>query len=325
MSYAPYPAIDEVGITTALIQGFTRDLRQDLPGLALAAGHESRMGRWFHDDLKWREAGRLKHTVLSMDFPPVQSDSGKLKKRTVEAPIWTKDLEWGGRKARQVEEAGLDTVALAERAEAMAEDLSRFILLGADKEIFGGSQDILGLINHAGIDTTAGGDWTDPTIMNSDLGVAHAALAVKRQGGNVTLLMNQVNRGVLNNFINNQPVRIGQNLPPFISRVLFEEDTAIVAADTAFLINDGRRTNYDVVAPPNEDGLSFGLGNVNLGNAEEDFDRAIGLGGTSMERADQIMRSRTLRFMNILTLKINRDGDSLEGDRSFAQKITYSD
>lgn len=299
------------------------ELRQPLPGLALAAAHETRFGDWGNEEIKWREVSGLNDTVLSMDIPPIQGDGGTTKTRTVESPIWTKDLTMGGRKMRQMALSGFDPILFREMAEAMAVDISSFVLKGATAGTGGLSSDIKGLINHSGIGTVTGGDWRDPEVMNDDLGEAFANLGARRQGGPSTLLMNIADSDVTNTFLPaGGGTRIGQNLPTFVRRILFEEDTSIVPTGEAYLINDSRRSNYDVVSPLDGDGMRFGLGNVTAGDPEAE-DRARGLGGTRMQEMDNMMKTRTIRFLNILTMRVNRDTDSTGGNRAFTEKISF--
>lgn len=321
MSYGPYPMYDDAGVFYALRQGFLEEIRKtDFPGLALAAGHELTFGRWFNEEVRTREIGGLKNVVLSMDVPPIKADGGETKKRSVESPLWTKDLEWGGRRAAAMRAQGLDTAAIRARALAVVEEYNRFILLGAAKAVFNGANDIKGILNYSGIATTAGGSWLDPDVMNDDLGSAYEALAANRQGGAVTLLMPRGDAGVLNRFLpDSGGRRIGEALPGFIRRILFEDDTDIVPAGTAYLINDARRDNFDIIAPQNEDGLTFGLGATNVVDAD-----APDVGGVSLERIDNIMRARTIRWMNCWTISINRDDASIGGSKVWTQKVTFT-
>lgn len=309
MSY-PYPAIDENGIVREVQTGFVRALRRSLAGPALFAGKETRTGHWGIEELKWREITDLSGATISMDIPPVNADSGTIKAKSVEIPIFTKDVSFNGRKWRQAREMGLDPVIFNAQARAMAEEISKYLLFGRT----GGPGATTSILNHADMPTAiAGGDWTDPTAINEDLGSAIQALLLARQPGPYTVLMNPGDSGVFNQFLNTQTgIRIGQNLPSMVGRIIYDED---IGALDAYLVADSNDLgNYDVVAPRNEDGMSFGLGAITAGLLTQGPGGSGGQAGGIMEQVDEFMKTRVVRMLNILTPRVIRGNGAIKID-----------
>lgn len=323
MSHGPLSVPDlatELGLTTFVEKRFQEQLRQPLAGFALVANKETRAGDWGDEDVSWATLGKMTGVVLSMDIPPIQGDSMSSGKASIEVPIWTKDLVMGGRKWRKLEQAiqrfgmgGVEPTLTQAVADAMAEEINRQILFGSGA---GKPGSTTGLLNHTGVQTTAGGDWSDPDVMNTDIGEALATAKGRKVRGTFTLLHNGLDAGVFNTFLNNGGGRrIGENLPSTISRVL--EDDTIDQGD-AYLVADGPGY-YDWLAPQDDpaNGFRFGLGAATAGLVD-------GTGNaptppTVQERRDDLMKTRVMRFLNIGTIRPLRTGDN-----AFTQKITFT-
>lgn len=323
---APYPAMKELGVVEALQEQFVRQLRAPLAGFKLVADKQTRSGDWGNEEHSWREISALTGGVqISMDFPPIQGDSGSTTKQRVESPIWTKDLVMGGRKWRQLELAArvhglssFDPILTQEMAEAMAIEKNRQILKGSGT---GKPGSTTGLLNHAGVSSsvTSGGDWTDPEVMNDDIGAAYEVLTDRRHRGSVTLLHNPADAGIFNTLL---PAgggrRVEENMPRWVSRVEMDEE---VDALTAYLIVDAPGS-YDWIAPMDDpqNGLTFGLGAVTAGRV--DNAPTMPATGTMQERRDDLMKTRAVRFLDIGTIRMIRTGTEKGG--SPVAKLTFT-
>jgi hypothetical protein len=314
-SATPYPILDEYGMVRGLIEGFVEPLREPLAAFTILAGSERRTGHWGLETFDWREIEDLGPTVVSMDIPEVRGDSGRIKNKRVEVPIWTKDLTMGGRKWRQYRETGLEPFEVPQLARSMARDLNNFFYFGTAEDLPGPDE---GLLNHDGVDTTEGGVWggdSGAKQMNRDLHKAISTVNARRHRGTYTLLMNGEDADVFGEFIGDTNVRIGENLPGTISRILFDEE---VDSEECYIINDAPG-NWEVLAPMDEAPFSFGMGNITVGTMDTLGEyNPLSLGGGTMEDIDEFLHSRIIRYMNCLTFRLIRSGDE-----AAVQKITF--
>lgn len=326
MSHGPFavPGLaSQLGLTEVIERRFVEQMRQPLAGFALVADKETRVGDWGDEDISWPTLNRMSGVVLSMDIPPIQGDSMTSGKDTVESPIWTKDLVMGGRKWRKLENAvqrfgmgAIDGVLTRAVADAMSVEMNRQILFGSGA---GKPGSTTGVLNHTGIQTTTGGDWSDPDVMNDAIGEAVAVLLGRRYRGKFSLLYNPLDGGVFNTFLTNGGGRrIGENLPNTISRLLPEET---ITQGQAFLVADAPGA-YDWVAPQDDpaNGFRFGLGAATAGLV--DGSGAAPTPPTVQEKRDDLMKTRVMRFLNIGTIRMLRTGNVVSG--SPTQKLTFT-
>lgn len=314
MATAPAPPIDEPGVYQAVEEGFITALRQPLAGYAIYADKETRTGDWWNEELKWRDIAEMDDVQVSMDFPPVSADSTSTSTNTVQMPILSKDLQMGGRRARQMVASGLDPQVFREQAWAMAKETNSYLLTGTDSDTAGNST---GLLDTGG--TTSGGDWSNHDTMNQDLGNAIAQVLDRNHTSPFTLMLNTVDADVLNIFIGDGPDRMVDHLPNQVNRVLVDKN---VTAGEAHVIAD--TPWFDVVAPRDdpEVGFMFGLGSVTAGPGPNDNPAGEDAGGTRQERFREMTRTTTIRVLNILSPRFSKTGTGDDG--AGAQKVTYT-
>lgn len=315
---APYPAPDFENVITAVQREFIRPLRRSVAGVNLVRDKVNRFGQWWNYDIqRWTYSEVGDDVVFSKDFPRIQSTSGDITPTTDPLPLITADLEFGGRGWRQMAEAGLDTTAMQSRGWRMMQAINKMILVGVGTGKFGPAT---GLLNTS-VQTTTGGDWSDPRVLNSDIGEAIASLTDRGYGDtSFDLLMKGSDRGVLNEFMEFPTVagaRIGDNLSSAVRQVRFDNEVA--AGEAHLVVNEPG--HYDVVSPQDDpdSGFTFGLGRANAGSPITDD---AGIGRTVMENMEAIWQHRTIRMMNILTFRMLRTGSGENGTP--VQKITFS-
>lgn len=299
------PEID--GVTRIIQREFVKPLRSPKTGFRLFAGKELKSGHWSAETHTWFETTDMSNVVVSMDLPPVQSDSASVAPKTLNVPLLTKDLVLGGRKAEQVRRAGLDPILVDGMANAMATEMERALLLGFPANSGG---PVTGLLNDADSPAAVAlGALSDAATVNGAIStlVANAieddmdgpyALVTSRSPGDIALFQE---------FISGTNVRIGDNLPGSLPGSMGGIQAILpskhVSANTMFLV-DLSEGNYHAISPEDEGSLRFGLGTVTTGEVAR---------SSLLTDADPIMLSRTWRNLNAIVPRIVRPNAIQEG------------
>jgi hypothetical protein len=293
MAY-PLPPID--GITTQIQTEFIKPLRRPLTGFRLFAGKEFKTDSWTREELKWFKVGDLSDVVVSMDLPPIQSDSGTLTAESVGIPILTKDYTEGGRKAAQAREAGFDPVRVNALGRAMAVEMERILLAGYPANSGGPTT---GLLNDAGSPgSVALGAWTDAEAINAGIAKLISEAVQDEMDGPYALVVNRADVTYFQQFISGTNVRIGDNLPGSLPGSLGGIQailpTTYVNSGTVKLV-DLTEGNYHAVSPRDEGSLRFGLGNTTVGEVAQ-----TGI----ITDGEPLLMTRTWRMINILVPRL---------------------
>lgn len=338
----PMKAIKDVTVTNAIVEEFITPLAEPRAGLALAADKQLEAGDWGDRNIEWTEVDDEDSVTLSMEIPPINASGAASKTRhTEESPIWTKDLQYGGRdwrslmvslrrraqiahETRITDESPLpdaEAMVIQRKAEAMAKEIDRQVLFGSGSDHPGSDN---GVLNHTGVHTiTDGGNWRDPDQMNSDVGSALATLADRGYSNTRwALLHNPADRDVFTELLG-----IGGGFQRAADVMGLDGDVGLtrrleskhISAQRAYLVPDENHKNSWFWAHPEdapEDGLSFGLGDVNpirADNAPRADLQALQQAGTVQERRDDLFKTRTLRMLNIGTVVNIRTGSGDDG------------
>lgn len=328
---APMKAFSERTLIDAIVQEFIRPLRAPKAGIALAADKQLETGDWGDENITWDELSEMGHVTLSMDLPPVRAEGMGSTQQTVESPVWTKDLKWGGRDWRSLlnsvrrrallAERGFDrglvpdleAMFMEEMGEAMAAEMDAQILTGSGTGLPGSDE---GVLNQTGrINITDAGDWRDPDVLNSDIGDALAQVADRNYTGTGwALLHNPADKDVFTELTREVGQRraaevLGLDASVDLTRRL-ESDQ--VNALEAFLVPDTNHKNSWFWAHPEpdpENGFQFGLGTATPGRVDNAPPMDVtDPGGTVQERRDQFFKTRIVRMLNIGTVMNVRTG-----------------
>lgn len=336
---SPLKAFKSRSLIDAIRGEFLEELTRPRAGLALIADKQEAHGDWGDFNLTWDELSEMEAVQISMDLPPVRAESIGSTQQSVESPIWTGDLKWGGRKwrsflnswrRRQViaRETGADfempsaeTKFINKKAKAILNEINKQILNGSGSSHPGSTN---GLLNHSGIITISGGNWLDPDTMNDDLADGIAQARDRRyRGTEWALVHNPADENVLETFMpQGGGARMRDNLQDSISRSLPEEE---VAAGEMFLIPDRNIEDAYAWVHPEDDpetGFTFGLGTVNAGRMDNGNDRAM-LNGSRQEKVNEFMKTRVVRLLQIGTIVPFRTGTA-RGTGSGTVKLTFS-
>lgn len=338
----PMKAIKDVTLTNAIVDEFIAPLAEPRAGLALAADKQLEAGDWGDRNVEWAEVDEDEHVTLSMEIPPINADGARgTTTHTEQSPIWTKDLQWGGRDWRSLmnslrrraviaESTGItgesllpdvESLAIQGKANAMAKEMDRQILFGSGSGYPGATN---GILNHTGVHTiTDGGNWRDPDQMNSDVGSALATLADRGYSNTRwAVVHNPADRDVFTELAGVGGAQrraaeiMGLDADVGLTRRL---ESKHVTAQRAYLVPDENHKNSWFWAHPQdapEDGLTFGLGDVNPIRADDapQTDLAeLQQASTVQERRDDLFKTRTLRMLNIGTVVTIREGSGDDG------------
>lgn len=295
------PLGERVGIVQEVANGFRTGLRMPLDGYALFQGKETVLGHWGIEEYKWYEAGEMADIGMSMDIPPVRADSINITPKTVESPILFKDYHVGGRKMKQLREAGFDPVVAERLGRVMAVETLSYLLFGSGT---GKPGPDTGVLNNADAPTPiTGGNWgpsntNQAKTINKDLAAGVRALLDQGARGPFALVMGTGESDLFEVYVGETNRRFSEGLPGAITRVIYENS---VADGDAYLVPINRGY-YDVIRPRDEDGLRFGLGNATTLPVDQDGNPIEA--GTFLRKEDSFMMNVTIRNMNILIPRV---------------------
>lgn len=315
MGQVPYPTIGEQeGITRSIEDTFLASLQfRPLTGFQLFAGRETRVAHWGLQEHQWFERERLNtETVVAHEFGEHRGgEGGRLESHRVEIPLLYQDLEFSGRKWRQIQEMGLDPAAIQDVAEEMADDMNEAILTGFPANRPGPNTGLLNWNDTNGTrETVTAGDWLtgDADVINDDLNEAIENLMNDTSNaGNafdateLAVLVSAADRRIYGRYA--ELPGAGPRPAEKIRDVVEDEtgttpvvaSTNVVASGEVYVI-DLTPGNFDLIVPQNEGPFRFGLGEVTTGQVS----------APTFQVDDEMFHSRQFRFVNALTPRVRR-------------------
>lgn len=242
------------GFVNKVEEGFVRSFRRDL--FADRFFSHTPTQDLSITTVEWRELSDAGKAKVTMEIPALEAQSGlTITKRSVEIPIFTKDLTYDGRSWEAYKRAGLDVEDARQAGLAMAEEVNDFLYWGGQGK--SGTLDLpgpnYGLLNNPDIQTlnnTGTTNWENPTDVSDDLSEAIKDMLVAghtpdRSGGSYQLLMNPADSDLMMRWRVETDKQTKDMLPGVVGQPLWDR---AVDQNKAYLIAVSP-DNFDAVGP----------------------------------------------------------------------------
>lgn len=202
--------------------------------------------------IDWREISDQANNVrITMEIPTLEAQDGSnITKKSLEIPLFTKDLTYGGRAWNAYKRAGLDVEDARQAGRIMAEEINDYLYFGANGAALPGPA--TGLLNNVDIAShtdayAATTNWTVVDDMVNSINASITKLLVDEHQGPFVLLMNPADSDLFNRFraVGGGDRQAIDYLPSLVRGPFYDK---AVATNTAYLFEPGR-DNFDAVGP----------------------------------------------------------------------------